>query len=155
MVTPSIKDALRGIKNKDAAQTNTVYNAYTAGTKIEDKQFNINQLKAVWEQYSERYKDEIHLYQTLTDQPITCNGTIVTIEVENSVQLDQIKSIKPEITGFLRRELDNSHIELDIREEKAQIEKLVYTSDQKMQKMMEKNPELAKLRNLFQLDINS
>jgi hypothetical protein len=72
--------------------------------------------------------------------------------VENTVQEEIIKSVKPDLVGFLRTELENSSIEvLTEVKEKAGV-KLIYSDDEKYQEMARKNPDLVLLREKFRLD---
>lgn len=79
---------------------------------------------------------------------------MVLIKVENSVQLDQVRFVKPEIIGFLRRNLKNSTIDVKIEQNKAGGERKVFTDEQKLQAMMQKNPALQLLKNKFNLDFS-
>lgn len=152
--TPSIKDALAGKIKKEETPKIVIPEAYAAETIKIDKHFDSNQLKIVWQKYALRYEEEVHLFHTLTSQPITHDGTNITITVENSVQYEQIRVLKPEIIGFLRRELENSKIDIEIKQEKPKGDNRIFTEDQKLQLMIQKNPELGRMKMLFHLDFN-
>ena len=152
--TPSIKDALAGKIKKEETPKMVIPEAYAAETKKIDKQFDLAQLKIVWQNYAHRYEEEVHLFHTLTSQPIAHNGAEITITVENSVQYEQVRVLKPEIIGYLRRELENSLIDIEIKQEKPKGDNRIFTDDQKLQLMIQKNPELGRMKMLFHLDFN-
>lgn len=152
--TPSIKDALAGkIKKEETPQLIVQETEQAAPIEI-DKSFDIKELKIVWQNYALKYKEEVHLFHTLTSQPIENEGSEITITVENSVQYEQVRVLKPEIIGYLRRELKNSQIEIDVKQEKPKGDNRVFTDDQKLQQMIQKNPELGRMKMLFHLDFN-
>ncbi len=152
--TPSIKDALAGKIKKEETPKMIIPEAYAPETKKIDKQFDLTQLKKVWQNYAVRYEEEVHLFHTLTSQTITNEGTEITITVENSVQYEQVRVLKPEIIGYLRRELENSQIDIEIKQEKPKGDNRIFTDDQKLQQMIQKNPELGRMKMLFHLDFN-
>lgn len=82
------------------------------------------------------------------------NNYLVVIAVENSVQQDKIRFIKPEIIGHLRRTLQNSKIDVEVELVKSTNENRALTDEQKMKAMMQKNPALVLLKNKFNLDFN-
>jgi hypothetical protein len=152
--TPSIKDALAGKIKKEETPQLIVHETEQAAPIEIDKSFDINELKIVWQNYALKYKEEVHLFHTLTSQPIENEGSEITITVENSVQYEQVRVLKPEIIGYLRRELKNSQIEIDVKQEKPKGDNRVFTDDQKLQQMIQKNPELGRMKMLFHLDFN-
>lgn len=154
MGTTSIKEALAGKGKKEETPKIVIPEAYATETKKVDKSFDENQLKIVWQKYALRYEEEVHLFHTLTAQPISNQGSQVTITVENSVQYDQVRVLKPEIIGYLRRELENSQIDIEIKQEKPKGDNRIMTDEQKLQQMIQKNPDLGRMKMLFHLDFN-
>ncbi len=86
--------------------------------------------------------------------PFLLQDYIVKFEVENSVQQDQFRSLKPEIIGFLRRSLNNDSIDVHIEIVKNTSEVKILTEDQKLKAMIQKNNALQLLKNKFNLDFN-
>ena len=70
------------------------------------------------------------------------------------MQLEKIKLLKPEIIGFLRRNLRNSTIDVNVVINRNVSKRKVLTDEQKMKTMMKKNPALMLLKNKFNLDFN-
>lgn len=79
---------------------------------------------------------------------------LLRIEVENSVQQNQVRQLKPEIIGYLRRNLKNSRVDVVVELLKAQPQDKLLTDEQKMQAMIKKNPALLLMKNKFNLDFN-
>jgi DNA polymerase III subunit gamma/tau len=76
------------------------------------------------------------------------------VSVENSVQQDKIRLMKPEIIGFLRRTLLNASIDVRVDLQKNENETKVLTDDQKIKAMIQKNPALGLMKNKFNLDFS-
>jgi DNA polymerase-3 subunit gamma/tau len=57
--------------------------------------------------------------------------------------------------SFLRKELRNSGIELSTSIEKIESERTHFNDSEKMQILMQKNPELFELKQKFNLDFNA
>jgi tRNA A37 threonylcarbamoyladenosine dehydratase len=70
------------------------------------------------------------------------------------VQDDLIKSIKPELIAWLRRELKNSGIELQVKVTESEQEKIIYSDRDKYIEMVKKNPMLDVLKRKFKLDFD-
>ncbi|MBN1767496.1 MAG: hypothetical protein JXR50_04745 [Prolixibacteraceae bacterium] len=119
----------------------------------QEQPFTQEDLHKIWPELLARYKDQIHLYKTLEVFP-GLDGNVVIIEVENSVQQNKVKSIKPEIIGFLRRTLHNSKIDVQEVLNKSITERKVLTDEQKLKMMMQKNPALTLFKNKFNLDFS-
>lgn len=108
----------------------------------------------VWPEFAEKYVSQVHLYNTLSAKPELLEHFKIKITVENSVQQDQIRMLKPEIIGFLCRKLNNTKIDVNIEMVQVTHEGKLFTDEQKLQAMMMKNPALQKMKNTFNLDFN-
>lgn len=96
----------------------------------------------------------MHLYNTLSVKPILLDNFKIKITVENSVQQDQVRMLKPEMIGFLSRKLRNNKIDVVIEMVEAVHGEKMFTDEQKLQAMMLRNPALKKMKSLFNLDFN-
>lgn len=119
----------------------------------EDKPFSIGDIEKIWPQFISRFEDQPHLYKTLETIP-KLKDQLVIIEVENSVQQEKIRSLKPSIIGFLRRNLQNSKIDVEVILNKKLNENKALTEEQKLKMMIQKNPDLMLFKNKFNLDFN-
>lgn len=96
--------------------------------------------------------DRPSLKATLADIPEIMDDYSLTVVVENSVQDEAIRSIKPELVSWLRRELKNSKIELITKLQIKKSKRMIYTDSEKFQEMLKENPELDALKQRFKLD---
>lgn len=149
--TPSIKDALAGTvsekKDEDQVQE-TIYSPYGDYTES----FTSEQLAAKWAEFIDQLTDRPNLRSTLSNVPEITEGNQLTLKIGNSVQEEEIRLVKYELISWLRRELRNSGIELNTRIEKLESERMFYSDSEKLQMMMQKNPELYELKQKFNLD---
>ncbi len=152
--TPSIKDALAGkVTEKsiidEIAQTD--YNEYENFSE----QFTSEQLTAKWTEFLGLISDRPNLVSTLSNVPELTNGNKLLLKIGNSVQEEDVRQIKPELINFLRKELRNSGIELATSIEKIESERTHFNDSEKLQILMQKNPELFELKQKFNLDFNA
>jgi hypothetical protein len=147
--------ALSGNFVGEKSPTTVIPEKYARETRDSDHNFSEEQLLAVWPEFIEKFVDQVHLYNTLRVNPQLLENFKVKIPVENSVQLDQIRLIKPEIIGFLQRRLRNSKIDVIVELVEATFEDKLLTDEQKLTAMMKKNPALQKMKSMFNLDFNS
>ncbi|MDD4143097.1 MAG: hypothetical protein PHN68_00545 [Prolixibacteraceae bacterium] len=126
----------------------------TWSDKGDAKLFNPAELKEKWDQYVQTLVDRPNLQSTLSKVPTVDDNFNLTLEVDNSVQDDLIKSIKPELIAWLRRELKNSGIELQVKVTESEQEKIIYSDRDKYIEMVKKNPMLDVLKRKFKLDFD-
>jgi DNA polymerase-3 subunit gamma/tau len=82
------------------------------------------------------------------------NGNIIEVDVENMVQSDQLKEGKIDILNYLRVELKNFALDLTTHQLEQTVIRKAYTSQEKYQVMVEKNPALETLRKTFNLGLS-
>jgi DNA polymerase-3 subunit gamma/tau len=149
--TPSIKDALAGNapeKKVDDQVQETTYNEYENFAEP----FTNEQLAVKWQEFIDQLTDRPNLRATLLIVPEITEGNQILLKIGNSVQEEEVRLVKFELMTWLRRELRNSGIELVTRIEKLESERTFYSDSEKMQLMMQKNPELFQLKQKFNLD---
>jgi DNA polymerase-3 subunit gamma/tau len=78
----------------------------------------------------------------------------VEIQIENKIQHDELISERVYILNFLRTRLRNFSITLEPIIAEVNAERKLYTSKDKYQHMVEKNPKLDELRKIFNLDLD-
>lgn len=109
-----------------------------------------------WNAFADRLKKEnkITLFTIMHSGAPRLEGTKILVEVENAVQMEQLRLGKIDILNFLRVELKNYSLDLDgIMVEKTATRK-PYTSQEKYQAMLAKNPLLEELRKTFDLGLS-
>jgi len=149
--TPSIKDALAGNapekKVNDQVQE-TTYNEYE---NFSDP-FTAEELAVKWNEFMEQIADRPNLRSTLSTVPELMEGNRLLLKIGNSVQEEDVRQIKPELILWLRKELRNSGIELITRLERIETERTHFNDSEKLQILVQKNPNLNELKQIFNLD---
>jgi hypothetical protein len=154
LATPSISKALSGETKSEEANNSSENNGAVAEPESKlNNHFTENELHSLWPVFIERYTDQVHLYNSLKNMPKLENDYLVVISVENSVLQEKTRLMKPEIIGYLRRELKNDFIDVRVDlEERDESEVKIITDEQKLKAMMQKNPALVLFKNKFNLD---
>lgn len=116
--------------------------------------FTHEQFEQKWREFLEMIPDRPNLIATLTALPEISDGNKLLLKIGNSVQEEEVRLIKPELLAFLKKELRNSGIELNTSIEKIESERTHFSDSEKMQILMQKNPELYELKQKFNLDFN-
>jgi DNA polymerase-3 subunit gamma/tau len=123
----------------------------------EDKEpFNLEQLMSLWKQFTTKAMEEhkINLYTLLTSNDPELNGTEITVLIENTAQESILQAELVEFLNFLRTKLKNYDVSMNTRKVERKIQNRLYTSTEKYQYLVEKNPKLEEMRRRFNLDIN-
>ncbi|MEI8114136.1 MAG: hypothetical protein WCI54_10925 [Bacteroidia bacterium] len=149
--TPSIKDAMAG-NIPETKIENQVQETTSDGYKNLDETFTNEQLAVKWLEFVDQLTDRPILKSTLSIVPEKAEGNQILLKIGNSVQEEEVKLVKYELISWLRKELHNSEIELVTRIEKQEATRIFYSDSEKMQLMMQKNPELYQLKQKFNLD---
>jgi len=152
--TPSIKDALAGKVTEKTILDEITEAAYS---EYEDfaEPFTSEQLAAKWKEYLELIADRPNLVSTLAAVPEIMEGNELLLRIGSSAQEEEVRKIKPELMNFLRKELRNSGIELNTSIEKVESERTHLSDQEKLQILIQKNPEMIELAQKFNLGFNS
>lgn len=122
----------------------------------DQREVTFNQFIAVWNAYAEQLKAEnkINLYTMMTAATPRLNGTMIEIDVENGVQMDVLQSAKVDVLNYLRVKLQNFSLDLQGVMMQFTVSRKPYTSQEKYQAMVTKNPLLDTLRKEFNLGLS-
>ncbi|MGE8427475.1 MAG: DNA polymerase III subunit gamma/tau [Sphingobacterium sp.] len=122
----------------------------------EQRDVSFSQFIAVWNSYAEQLKAEnkINLYTMMTAMQPRLNGVLIEIDVENGVQMDVLQSAKVDVLNYLRVKLQNFSLDLQGVMMEHTISRKPYTSQEKYQAMVNKNPLLDTLRKEFNLGLS-
>ena len=153
MGIPSIKDALQGKFAEDQISSKKQHEIYTQSD--EKEHFTKEDLKQKWEQFISRFEDRPNLKSTLSRIPKIEDDYKLLLEIENTVQENLINGIKPELVSWLREELRNSQIQLITKITQTVKGRIIYTDSEKFDEMAKKNPQLAILKQKFNLDFGA
>lgn len=100
-------------------------------------------------------EEKVHLAETLqTHRPqLDQENTKVEITVHNNIQQKRISEEQDLLLKFLREKLQNDEITLSVNVDETKVEKKFFTTSEKLQNMVNKNPDLNLLRKMFDLDL--
>ncbi|MGE4586422.1 MAG: hypothetical protein AB7D05_03680 [Mangrovibacterium sp.] len=150
--TPSIKDALSGrLETKVGPADAREKMKYYTGEAL-SRPFTREEFEQKWKAFLAQLHDRPNLRSTLSRIPEIGDRFRLCLKIENSVQEEEIGKIKPELVSWLRRELQNTHIELITEIVVQEIESKPYSETEKLAEMIKKNSNIGLLRQKFNLD---
>ena len=95
--------------------------------------------------------DRIRLAITV-NKPKIVGDDCVVLMVSNPLQEDDVVSVKNEVRNYLRKELNNSDIQIETEIIQIKTAKRMYTDSDRFNYLCEKNPALGLLKQKFSLD---
>lgn len=123
----------------------------------EKEPFTRDQLKMFWKRFAFQMKEnsmETFYNALIKREPVFLDDEKLAIEVDNNVQIDYINPHLNDFVSFLRKNLKNYSISLELRLTDDPMKEVKYlTGKDKFAAMARKNTNLHKLKNLFNLDI--
>ena len=121
------------------------------------KPFSIDELRMNWTKFAviakEKGLETLHNAMVASD-PTLGENYAVNYTINNEIQLGFIKNNETDIVNYLRTELNNWGIHLNLKEEIVKGEVEAHTSQAKFEKMKERNPIIEELRKKFHLDLD-
>jgi DNA polymerase-3 subunit gamma/tau len=125
------------------------------GMPASSKTVNQALLLKTWRDYALRMKkngrDSLHA-TLMAKEPVVGGPGLITFEIVNTVQENYMRDEKPELLGYLRRELGDLGLELQVNKSEVVV-KPRYTVLDRFKLMAEKNPALLTLREAVNLDL--
>jgi DNA polymerase III subunit gamma/tau len=101
--------------------------------------------------YSIKLKD-LDLYSTLSaNDPILRDNFRIELDIYNTTQESDINSKRKDLLRYLRKQLNNTILDLHLVIDKSKEPKGVFTEKDKYKKLVEKNPKVDELRKKFGL----
>lgn len=120
--------------------------------------FTIEQLHFYWNQYSNTAKElgKINIYTLMsTALPIKETEETLLLEIEHKLQESILQEEMIDLLNFLRPRLRNFSIFIKTKQVVKEVVNRLYTSTEKYQYLVEKNPKLEEMRRRFNLDVTS
>lgn len=142
---PSLPDLNAIFDSKSVEETDNEP-SLVKGTEQEIVTFE--QFSQVWNALAIQIKKEnkINLYTLMTAVPPRLVGIQIEVDVENMVQMDVLSMAKIDLLNFLRPALRNFSLDLRGVVMNHDVVRKPYTSQEKYQAMVQKNPLLETLR---------
>lgn len=150
--TLSIKDALAG---KHEEEKENEEEPSEIKEEIEVKEFSQENLEQAWLKFADRFKGEKpRIYNTFySHKPKKISDQQIELILANNSQDEDIKHHKVELMHFLRATFKNDKVEIVTKiEEIQQNGKRLYTDQDRFDYLANKNPDLKKLKDKFNLD---
>ncbi|APZ47024.1 DNA polymerase III subunit gamma/tau [Polaribacter reichenbachii] len=117
--------------------------------------FKEETLQNHWKEYPVllRKKGENNLASIIASgTPKLSKGFEIIYTVPSNLMKDEFLKGRPKLLAFLREKLNNYGISINVEVNETIQKKFAYTSQEKFNKLKEKNPLLEKLRQTFELD---
>jgi DNA polymerase-3 subunit gamma/tau len=153
--TPSITQHLNADKKQDVGTDKSKDTAVLSSSQpFQD--FTTDALNTAWEKYANdlKLKGKSNLgIALLSKRPVLVDKTIIEFTINNKALEETINEDKMNFLGFLRKELNNYHIQLNLQLSVNEDKTNLYTATDRYNRLVEKNPMIKKFRQTFDLDI--
>ena len=116
--------------------------------------FTPEQFTQAWQHYIEQNPGEIILLSAMRNSvPQRLNDTTYQVEVENTVQVETISSNMTKLLQFLRDEVGNDMVALDIKLSPKGVSTMAKTDREIVEDMRDRNPQFAQMIKDFKLSM--
>ena len=122
----------------------------------EKEPFTHEELMVLWKAYTQKIKDEnkINFYTILsTNEPVITKPNEITVLITNLAQESILQNEQVEFLNFLRTKLKNFALGIVTKKVESKLENRLYTSIEKYNYLVEKNPKLEEMRRRLNLDL--
>jgi DNA polymerase-3 subunit gamma/tau len=150
--TPSINQHLNNEKKTDTTSDNPEF----INPSLPKVEFTQLQLETVWDKYANdlRDKGKTNLSTSLLNKkPVLTAESVIEFTINNKAIEETINEDKMNFLGYLRKELNNYGIQLNLVMTLAEDKTNLYTATDRYKRLAEKNPLIHKFRQKFDLDV--
>lgn len=154
--TPSISQHLNTEKKTEVQTEQGNEPAATTNSSQPFQEFSTDNLHAAWEKYANdlKVKGKSNLgIALLSKRPTLLDKTTIEFIITNKALEETINEDKMNFLGFLRKELNNYAIQLNLQLSVNEDKTNLYTATDRYNRLVEKNPMIKKFRQTFDLDI--
>ena len=125
-------------------------------THLPNEAFTETEMLEQWLKYAQRMEDKGYriIASLLTINDPTLEGTTIIHELPNESSKIDFEKERPELLGYLRGKLHNHDIQIHVKVNETLVVKRAFTNQDKYNRLVEINPNLEVMKNLFGLDIN-
>ena len=118
------------------------------------KEFSFEELKKVWDKFAKAIKKAGREtdFAALKGELTLVEPEKAKLVLTNKFQKIAIESMKQDLLGYLRENLKNNFLELELEIQKIEEKDMRYTNKEKFDFMAEKYPHLKELKKRFDLD---
>lgn len=154
-----LKSSVSSIKKMmEKSNSPDVIGGEKLSNEVKNKEdFDFDALKMYWRRFAQIKKEssEKTYYNALIKrEPILGENNLITMEVDNEIQVNVIEKDLNQLTNYLRKELKNDTILIKMIITENQEQDIRYkTGKDRFASLAQKNPNLNTLKNTFNLDI--
>ncbi|MBL0330472.1 MAG: DNA polymerase III subunit gamma/tau [Bacteroidetes bacterium] len=152
-ITPSINQHLNSDKKNEKSTPEQLEQINSSQPK---SNFNQQQLEETWEKYANGLKEKgkTNLSTSLLNKkPVLKENFIIEFSINNKAIEESINEDKINFLGYLRKELNNYSIQLQLVMSSIEDKTNLYTATDRYKRLSEKNPAILAFRQKFDLDI--
>ncbi|WP_240034604.1 DNA polymerase III subunit gamma/tau [Flavobacterium silvisoli] len=122
---------------------------------LPNEPFTETEMLEQWLKYAQRMEDKGFriIASLLTINDPTLDGTTIIHELPNESSKIDFEKERPELLGYLRGKLHNHDIQIQVKVNETLVVKKAFTNEEKYNRLVEINPNLALLKKMFDLDI--
>jgi DNA polymerase-3 subunit gamma/tau len=126
-----------------------------SATNEESADFGQSELTGCWDEYTQKIEKNAYLKGIMINcKPVLQENYTFEVAVHNPGQQEELLNDSLALLPFLRANLKNSHIHMQIRIAETNEKKLAYTSTDKYEHLISINPVLDKLKDEFNLTLD-
>jgi DNA polymerase-3 subunit gamma/tau len=156
----SIKNTIKEKKGESVTGTSTANinepsENYNDSVDLRENSFTAEQLSNAYIRFVESIKKKKpRMYSSLNSQmPQLSDNNVIRLSMNNTAQEEDFnQNIKNDLLQYLRNELQNDTLTIEILAQEHQQQSVLYTSEEKFKYMSSKNPALEKLKKEWNLD---
>jgi len=128
--------------------------APTGHTTVRTAAFTPEQLAVAWQHYIDLHPTEMILLSAMRNSlPQQIDATTYLVEVENNAQVETINSNMQRLMQFLRNEVGNDMLALDVKLTEKQMSHMAMTEREVVEEMRARNPKFEQLIQDFKLSL--
>ncbi|MGC4039753.1 MAG: DNA polymerase III subunit gamma/tau [Flavobacterium sp.] len=133
----------------------TIKSAVKEVVHLPSEAFTETEMLEQWLKYAQRMEDKGYriIAALLTINDPILDGTTIIHELPNESSKIDFEKERPELLGYLRGKLHNHDIQINVKVNETLVVKKAFTNQDKYNRLVELNPNLEVMRNLFGLDV--
>ena len=141
---------------KAKKKINTLKNEKSKNSIYNEFEFDNDQLQKSWIKFQKKINKEgrKNLASILSiNKPEIIKGNLISYTLTNNTNKLELEKNKVDLLNFLKKDLKNDKILLEIRVNKLKEKSFVYTPSEKYDKLKKLNPNIEMLRKEFKLNL--
>ncbi|MDR3061471.1 MAG: DNA polymerase III subunit gamma/tau [Dysgonamonadaceae bacterium] len=147
--------SLKEIRNKKEEEKAVGEHVAETDRELPRNSFTREELIAKWKAYAQDIREKIHLKNTMLNiSPDLKDKETVFVSVYNPGQAQKLQEESTSLVEFLRRELKNASIRMEVDITEQENTQIAYTESDKYKLFVSKNPQLQQFVNEFRLRLD-